>query len=153
MALKIYNKIVKENIEDKDGNVIGTIQFDPNDERIMKTLSDIIRNLTEKINKQKEVGDVNVNKLQQSLKNQDQFDDSIEDLLKVNQLIDLQYDAIKETIDSFAEVFGKETMDVITGGSVSLNNLKPLINFISPYVKNARKALTDKYLSKNSNVL
>ena len=153
MALKINNNIVRENIEDQNGNIVGTIQFDPNDETIMKSMSDIIKNLTDKIQKQKEIGEINIDKLNNILETQEDFENSIEDLAKINQSIDLEYEAVKETIDSFAKIFGKETMDVITGGFVSLNNLKPLIEFISPYIKESRKAQTDKYLSNNSNVL
>lgn len=153
MALKINNNIVRENIEDQNGNVIGKIQFDPNDETIMKSMSDIIKNLTDKIQKQKEIGEINVDKLNNILETQEDFEGSFEDLAKINQSIDLEYAAVKETIDSFTNIFGKETMDVITGGVVSLNNLKPLIEFITPYIKESRKTQTDKYLSNNSNVL
>lgn len=153
MALKINNNIVREKIEDQNGNVIGEIQFDPNDETIMKSMSDIIKNLTDKIQKQKEIGKINVDKLNNILETQEDFESSFEDLAKINQSIDLEYAAVKETIDSFTKIFGKETMDVITGGVVSLNNLKPLIEFISPYIKESRKTQTDKYLSNNSNVL
>lgn len=153
MALKINNEIIKEDIIDQKGNVIGVIQFNKNDEGIMKSLSDIIRNLTDKTNKQKAIGNVDVARLQKTLETEEDFEKSLEDLSKINQVIDLEHEAVKETIESFEKVFGKETMDVITGGCVSFNNIRPLIEFLTPYIKEARESQTNKYLSNNSNVL
>ena len=152
MALKINKNIVRENIEDQNGNVIGVIQFDPNDEKIMKKLSDIVRDLTSKVEEQHKIGKIGDLK-EINLNSIEEFEENAKNLEKLNKTIDLSYYAIENAINNFTDVFGKETMDAITGGSVSLENLKPLLEFITPYIEEARKKLTDKYLNdKNSTV-
>lgn len=149
MALKINKSLVIENIEDNEGNVLGQIKFDPNDEKIMKKLSDTMMGITQKLNEQKKIGEIGEIK-EFNLDSTEEFEENLKQLEKINKTVDLNYEAIELAINNFADVFGKETMDIITGGSVSLENLKPLIDFISPYVKDSRKKLTDKYLKNET---
>lgn len=153
MALKIKRKIIVENIEDENGKVIGQLKFDPKDERIMKKLSDIIKDLTDKVDKINNIGETHEisNKELNNLEEFNSFKNNIE---KISAKADLEYEGLKGIIDKLSEIFGQETMMAITGGSVSIENILPLIEFITPYIKEYRENLTGKYLNnaKNSSV-
>lgn len=149
MALKIDFSYVEEDIVDKKGNVIGKIKFDPDDEKIMKKMSDILKDLTDRIKMQKDIGKINnIEKIDSN--SIEDFENALKDILKLNNTIDIEYYAIENAIKSFSDIFGKETMDIITGGSVSIKNLIPLIEFITPYVEKSRKKYKSKYLKNDS---
>lgn len=153
MALKISNSIVVEDIEDETGKKIGEIKFDPEDERIMKLISDTVRNLTKKLDEQKSLGELkSLEYLEEGIEDYETLQKSSEDIEKINKAIDLEYEAVAETIENFEKVFGKETMDIITCGSVSIKNITPLLNFISPYIKEYREKCVGKYKNGNSTV-
>ena len=153
MALKINNTIVKEDIEDLEGKKIGEIKFNPKDAKIMKLLSDTVRNLMAKLNEQKSLGEIkNLDNLENDLNSYEEFEENLDNLEKINKSIDLEYAAISETIENFEKVFGKETMDIITGGSMSIDNIVPLLEFVYPYVKEYRQEYIGKYTHGNSTI-
>ena len=43
MALTIKNRLIKEDILDESGNKIGELKFNPNDSRIMKKMSSLVK--------------------------------------------------------------------------------------------------------------
>lgn len=150
MALKIKTNLVVEDILDEKGNKIGEIKFNPNDETIMKKMSDIIVDLTDKLNKQKEIGEIR--EIKENLNTLEEFESEKENIEKIVKTCDLQYEAVKNAIDNLADIFGKETMNVITGGAVSIDNLYPLIDFLLPYIKESRSKMVGKYTNGNSTV-
>lgn len=153
MALKISNSIIVEDIEDTNGKKIGEIRFDPEDERIMKLLSDTVRNLTKKLDEQKSLGELkNLEYLEKEIEDYETLQKSAEDIEKINKAIDIEYEAIAETIENFEKVFGKETMDIVTCGSISIKNIVPLLNFVTPYIQEYRKKCVGKYKNGNSSV-
>ena len=46
MALKIKNNFVREDIVDEKGNKLGELKFNPSDSRIMKTLSELVKDFS-----------------------------------------------------------------------------------------------------------
>ena len=47
------------------------------------------------------------------------------------------------------EVFGKETIEIFTGGTQDIELLMPLLEFVMPYVKEARQKNVNKYIKSN----
>lgn len=151
MALIIENKIVKEDILDKNGNKLGEIKFDPNDSTIMSKLSKITKNLSEAIKKINEVGRINdIPNI--TLEKLEDFESVETNLNKVNEIYTTEYEVVESVINDLTEVFGKETMDIITGGSKNINTLSPLIDFIMPYIQEARGKKVNKYMPKSDDV-
>lgn len=146
MAFKVTSNFVIEDIVDKDDKVIGQLRFDPKDEKIMKKLSDIIKDLTDKVDKINNVGETHEISTK-NLDNLEEFNEFKNNIEKISTKVDIEYDALKGIIDKLSDVFGGDTMQLITGGSVSIENIIPLIEFITPYVKKYRENLTGKYMN------
>lgn len=152
MALIIDDSIVIEEIKNKDGKLLGKIKFDPNDEKIMKSMSDIVRDLSNKLEQLKKIGKAKEIS-EKEIETLEDFEKERENIKKINDSIDLEYEAVKNAINSFTEIFGKETMDIITNGSVSYKNIEPLIIFLKPYIAKARKGKVEGYLNaKDSSI-
>ena len=74
-----------------------------------------------------------------------------EDFEKIYKAISIEESAIGNTIDALSEIFGKETVELFTGGTYDIMALMPLIEFVTPYIKNARQQKVDKYIGKSNN--
>ena len=53
-------------------------------------------------------------------------------------------------LNDLSEIFGKEAIEIFTGGTKDVMSVMPLIEYILPYVKEARETKMNKYLSKKS---
>ena len=143
MALIVKNNFVREEIKDEDGNVLGEIKFNPNDSRIMSKLTKIVNELGDSLNKLKSMGDMpkipteNFEKISESFKT-------------IEQGFDIEEKAVDCVLNNLSEVFGEETINIFTGGTKDVLSVMPLIEYILPYVKEARKTKMNKYLNKKS---
>ena len=149
MALKIKSSIVVEKIEDENGNVLGEIKFNPGDQMIMKKLGDIIDTLTIGLNEIKELKGLN----QEDIKNLDKKLISVNDFEKASETINsltkgikIESDTVIKSIDSLKEVFGEETINIITEGIYDIEKILPLIEFLVPYIKENREKKLGKYI-------
>ncbi len=145
MAIKIKNNFVEENIEDESGNILGKIRFNPNDARIMNKLSKIVKDLSESLKEVKNLGEMpNITK--EELTTLEDFEKVSKDFERVNAGYEIEAKAIDEVIKDLTEIFGEETINIFTGGTKDVTSLLPLIDYIMPYVKDAREGKVNKYL-------
>lgn len=149
MALTIKNSFIKEDILDENGNKLGEIKFNPNDSRIMSKLTKIVNELGDSLDKLKSMGEI------PKISNEDL--QTIEDFEKVSETFklmeqgfDIEEKAVDSVLDNLAEVFGKETINIFTGGTKDVLSVMPLIEYILPYVKDARKNKINKYIDKKA---
>lgn len=149
MALTIKNSFIKEDILDENGNKLGEIKFNPNDSRIMSKLTKIVNELGDSLDKLKSMGEI------PKISNEDL--QTIEDFEKVSETFklmeqgfDIEEKAVDSVLDNLAEVFGKETINIFTGGTKDVLSVMPLIEYILPYVKDARKNKINKYIDKKT---
>ena len=56
-----------------------------------------------------------------------------------------------EIIDGLKEIFGNETINIITQGTNDVESVFPIFEFIMPYVQQQRAERLNKYLKKNTN--
>lgn len=153
MALTIKNSFIKEDILDENGNKLGEIKFNPSDSRIMSKLTKIVNELGDSLDKLKSMGEI------PKISNEDL--QTIEDFEKVSETFklmeqgfDIEEKAVDSVLDNLSEVFGKETINIFTGGTKDVLSVMPLIEYILPYVKDARKNKINKYIDKkNSDVM
>ncbi len=153
MALTIKNSFIKEDILDENGNKLGEIKFNPNDSRIMSKLTKIVNELGDSLDKLKSMGEI------PKISSEDL--QTIEDFEKVSgtfklmeQGFDIEEKAVDSVLDNLSEVFGEETINIFTSGTKDVLSVMPLIEYILPYVKEARKTKINKYIDKkNSDVM
>lgn len=152
MSIIIRQKLVEENIVDKEGNVLGKIIFNPNDTRIVNKLAKIIIDIQKALNKTSKIGDIPQIKIEDLEKAED-FQKSAEAFEKIDQLITIESETSEKIINDLSEVLGKETVELFTGGTLDLETLNPLLDFIIPHVRKARESKLNTYLNSNSDVM
>jgi len=151
MKIVVKNKLIKEDIFDEDGNKIGELVFNPNDNRIMNKLYKIVQDAQLALKKLDKIGKMpDVEKLKNTTLT------SIEDFEKVSDDIDLlckggqiETDTIEGIFQDLYEVFGKDTINTVTQGTQDLEMIEPIMEFVKPYIEQSRKEKMQKYLKKS----
>lgn len=155
MSIIIKNKFVCEDILDENQNVIGQIKFNPEDSNIMKTLAEILYDLNNSMKKLNDYKDLDLSKLNElgESSSAKDFENASEQIEKTKELFDLEYNVINKSINGLKDVFGEKCINCFTGGTMDINSLVPLINFITPYVKESRSKKVNKYIDNNDDVM
>lgn len=148
MSLIVKNKFVVEDIIDEKGMKIGELKFNPSDSRIMYKLSQIITDATNSMNKIKTIGNV-ADLSNKRLETIEDFENVQSDIEKICKGINIETDLIDRIFANLNEVFGKETIEIFTGGTQDIELLMPLLEFVMPYVKEARQKNVNKYIKNN----
>lgn len=152
MKIIVKNKLIKEDIFDEDGNKIGELVFNPNDNRIMNKLYKIVQDAQLALKRLDKLGKMpDVEKLKNSTLT------SIEDFEKVSDDIDLlckggqiETDTIEGIFKDLYEIFGKDTINAVTQGTQDLEMIEPIMEFVKPYIEQSRKEKMQKYLKKSN---
>lgn len=152
MKIIVKNKLIKEDIFDEDGNKIGELVFNPNDNRIMNKLYKIVQDAQLALKRLDKLGKMpDVEKLKNSTLT------SIEDFEKVSDDIDLlckggqiETDTIEGIFQDLYEIFGKDTINTVTQGTQDLEMIEPIMEFVKPYIEQSRKEKMQKYLKKSN---
>ncbi len=152
MKIIVKNKLIKEDIFDEDGNKIGELVFNPNDNRIMNKLYKIVQDAQLALKRLDKLGKMpDVEKLKSSTLT------SIEDFEKVSDDIDLlckggqiETDTIEGIFQDLYEIFGKDTINAVTQGTQDLEMIEPIMEFVKPYIEQSRKEKMQKYLKKSN---
>lgn len=153
MALTIKNSFIKEDILDENGNKLGEIKFNPNDSRIMSKLTKIVNELGDSLDKLKSMGEI-PKISSEDLQTIEDFEKVSETFKLMEQGFDIEEKAVDSVLDNLSEVFGEETINIFTSGTKDVLSVMPLIEYILPYVKEARKTKINKYIDKkNSDVM
>lgn len=152
MAIVVKSKFVCEDIVDKDNNVIGQIKFNPDDSNIMKTLTEILCDLNNSINKLDNYKDLDLSQLSENSSLED-FKNASDKIEQTKDIFAMEYNVINKSISGLKDIFGEECINCFTGGTMDIASLLPLIEFIAPYVKKSRNEKVDKYLLKNNDVM
>ena len=148
MALIIKSKFIKEDILDENGNKIGELKFNPNDSRIMKKMSTLIKEFSSAI---KEINELDkVKKPKSDLKTLEDFENASDYFEAFDKATDLEISVVDKLIDGLSEIFGRETVELFTQGTKDAESLLPIISFMEPYVKENRQSQVNKYLDKKS---
>lgn len=151
MALTIKNRLIKEDILDESGNKIGELKFNPNDSRIMKKMSTLIKEFSVAI---KEINKLDkVEKPKPELKTLEDFENASDYFEAFDKATDLEIDVVDKLIDGLSEIFGKETIELFTQGTKDAESLLPIINFMEPYIKKNRQSQVEKYLDNKNDVM
>lgn len=151
MALTIKNRLIKEDILDESGNKIGELKFNPNDSRIMKKMSSLVKDFgkaVKEIDKLDKVERPNLDSI-----SIEDFDKASEYFDAFDRATDIEIESTDKLINELSEIFGKETIELFTQGTKDAESLLPIISFIEPYVKKARQKKVDKYLDNKSDVM
>ncbi len=148
MALIIKSKFIKEDILDESKNKIGELKFNPNDSRIMKKMSTLIKEFSSAI---KEINELDkVKKPKSDLKTLEDFENASDYFEAFDKATDLEISVVDKLIDGLSEIFGRETVELFTQGTKDAESLLPIISFMEPYVKENRQSQVNKYLDKKS---
>lgn len=150
MAIKIENKFVVEDIENENGEKIGEIRFNPNDSKIISKLSKIMNGLEESIKQMNQMGKI-PEISETKLESIEDFEKMSKDFEKIHKAISIEDEVIGNAINDLSEIFGKETVELFTGGTYDIMALMPLIDFVTPYIRNARQQKVDEYTNKQNN--
>lgn len=151
MALTIKNRLIKEDILDESGNKIGELKFNPNDSRIMKKMSSLVKDFgkaVKEIDKLDKVERPNLDSI-----SIEDFDKASEYFDAFDRATDIEIESTDKLINELSEIFGKETIELFTQGTKDAESLLPIISFIEPYVKKARQKKVDKYLDNKNDVM
>ena len=149
MALIVKQNIIKEDLLDENGNKLGELKFNPNDARIMSKLTKIVNELGDILTKIKSMD--KIQPIQKNIESIEDYEEISETFKFVSNGFTLEEDAVDSVLNNLSEVFGKETIDIFTGGTKDVLSVMPLIDFILPYVKKARESKINKYISKKAN--
>ncbi len=149
MALIVKNNFIKEDIKDENGNKLGEIKFNPNDSRIMSKLTKIVNELGNSLDKLKSMG--NMPKISnEDLNTLEDFEKVSDSFKLIEQGFDIEEKAVDCVLDNLSEVFGVETINIFTGGTKDVLSVMPLIEYILPFVKEARQNKINKYINKKT---
>ena len=74
------------------------------------------------------------------------FENAKADIQKVCDVIGIESDTISSVFKNLYEVFGKDTIDIFTGGTEDIDLLIPLLEFIAPHVRDARNQKVNRYI-------
>lgn len=151
MALTIKNRLIKEDILDESGNKIGELKFNPNDSRIMKKMSSLVKDFGKAVKEIDKLDKVERPNLE-SISIED-FDKASEYFDAFDRATDIEIETTDKLINELSEIFGKETVELFTQGTKDAESLLPIISFIEPYVKKARQSKLDKYLDNKNDVM
>ena len=58
--------------------------------------------------------------------------------------------SLYKVINELSEIFGKDVVELFTGGTKDVSSVEPILEFVMPYVKKARTTKMNKYLKKNN---
>lgn len=145
MNIIVNKKFIKEDILDENGTKLGEIKFNPSDNRIMAKITNIFNTCTNALKKLESKGDIP--DLQNTkLETIEDFENAKADIQKVCDVIEIESDTISSVFRNLYEVFGRDTIDIFTGGTEDIDLLVPLLEFIAPYVRAARKQKVNKYI-------
>ncbi len=145
MNIIVNKKFIKEDILDENGTKLGEIKFNPSDNRIMAKITNIFNTCTNALKKLESKGDIP--DLQNTkLETIEDFENAKADIQKVCDVIEIESDTISSVFRNLYEVFGRDTIDIFTGGTEDIDLLVPLLEFIAPYVRDARKQKVNKYI-------
>lgn len=148
--MEIKSKIIKEDLFDENGVKLGELVFNPNDTRIVSKMSKIINNLGDTMKGLKELGEF-PNISDKSIESVEDFEKIASDLKKLDTGINMEMDVVSNIINDLIDVFGEETVNIFTEGTMDLMSVLPLIEFVAPHVQKARNEKVNKYLNKNTN--
>ena len=145
MNIIVNKKFIKEDILDENGNKLGEIKFNPSDNRIMAKITNIFNTCTNALKKLESKGDIP--DLQNTkLETIEDFENAKADIQKVCDVLDIESETNSSIFENLYEVFGKEIIDIFTGETEDIDLLTPLLEFIAPYVREARKQKVNKYI-------
>ncbi len=151
MALTIKNRLIKEDVLDENGNKIGELKFNPNDSRIMKKMSSLVKDFGKAVKEIDKLDKVEKPNLE-SISIED-FDKASEYFDAFDKATDIEIETTDKLINELSEIFGRETIELFTQGTKDAESLLPIISFIEPYVKKARQSKLDKYLDNKNDVM
>lgn len=152
MALKIKNNFVREDIVDERGNKLGELKFNPNDSRIMKTLSELVKDFSKRIKELDKLEKFEEIK-KEDLKSIEDFENVSKSFETIDKALDIEVEAVDKMINGLSEIFGKDTVELFTQGTKDAECLLPIIEFIEPYVKQTRQNKVNKYLDNKNDVM
>lgn len=152
MAIVVKNKFVKEEIKDENDNVIGVLKFNPEDTRIMSRLVDCVDFAEKGIKKIRQMEKETPKIEKQEIKTIEDAENMAKYFEKINQATSVEEECADKVINELSEIFGKETVELFTGGTKDITSLYPILEFVMPYVKKARTTKMNKYLKKNNDV-
>lgn len=145
MNIIVNKKFIKEDILDENGNKLGEIKFNPSDNRIMAKIINIFNTCTNALKRLENKGEIP--DLQNTrLETMEDFENAKADIQKVCDVIGIESDTISSVFKNLYEVFGKDTIDIFTGGTEDIDLLIPLLEFIAPHVRDARNQKVNRYI-------
>ncbi len=147
MALTVKQNFIKEDINDENGNKIGEIKFNPNDARIIAKLTKCMKELNGYLQDIKNLGKINISS--KKLKSIEDFEKASSEIEKMAKGFGIEEKAIDGVIEDLISIFGKETIEIFTGGTSDVMLLMPLLEFVMPYVQQAREGKIKKYIVQN----
>lgn len=147
MALVVKQNFIIEDITDVLGNKIGEIKFNPNDARIISRLTKCMKELNCYLKDIKGLGDINIST--EKLQTIENFENASKDIEKLAKGFDIEEKAMNGVIEDLTSIFGKETIDIFTGGTSDVMLLMPLLEFVMPYVQQVREGKVKKYILQN----
>lgn len=152
MAIIAKSKNIKENIEDENGNLLGTISYDPEDIKSYRILMDIVNLISDmsknakNLNKLELIGDSKINNPEDFEK----YDELFKECQKDFHSIDDGIEVIKNNID---DIFGEGTSYIMMGSGHNVELLMPLLDEVMPKFKSARENKLNSYLDNGSQVM
>lgn len=148
MALTVKSKFIIEDLIDENGKKIGELKFNPNDTRIVNKLMKCLEIAEKGLKEVDSMGEV-VDLSNKKINSVEDAKNVAEDIAKINKALSIEDSVFDNLINELEEIFGKETINIFTQGTKDIETIVPILEFVMPYVRKARKTLTDKYNVKN----
>lgn len=147
MAIVVKSKKIKENIYNENGNVLGSISYNPEDVSTYAKLTDIMQNLTEISKEQKKIKNIK-NISQEEIENPEgiDFEKYQADFEKLNNTFHKCEEEIEKIKKSIDDIFGVNTSNILMENSNDVEMLLPLLEEVTPKFKKARDKKVNKYL-------
>lgn len=151
MAITVKDKNIKENLVDENGNILGSISYNPEDIKAFRKLSDILNFINEMSKNTKYLNQLGV--LPKENISLDDFYKYEELFSGVRNELHTIGDLIEETKTSIDEIFGEGTSYILMGNGEDLELLMPLLDEVMPKFKSKREEKVNQYLDNDESVL
>ena len=149
MALKVNNNFIVEDIVDENNNKLGELKFNPKDSRIVNRLMQCLTladKNSKELNKLGEIEDISKFDINDS-KDAERISENIE---KMEKASNLEEETVDKILNELNDIFGKDTIEIFTGGTKDIESIMPILDFIKPHIQKARSSMMSKYMPKKS---
>ena len=149
MAIVITSEKIKEEIVDKNGNILTIISYNPEDAKAYTKFSDMIEKIYKIQDKIKDISP-KMKKIQGNNMNLEEIEKHRKLFSEMNEVLHYQENMLESIFEDFNFIFGEGTCNKIMKGSYDVNLLMPILKAVKPHFEKVRNKKVNAYMPKTN---